>query len=666
MNSQKNIGYLAIWIVTIVLYGNTLMNQYALDDAIVITENNFTKQGIKGIDDILTNDTFTGFFGKKKDLVAGGRYRPLSMITFAIEYELFGLNPFISHLFNLILYALIGIFIFKTFSRLFDQKNNSKWYFSLPLLIAVLYIAHPVHTEAVANIKGRDEIMSMLGAVLTLYFSIIAVNDKKPVYFLYSGIAFFLALMSKENAITFLAVVPLALYIFNDVKLNKLLQAIIPLIISFVVFFMIRQAVVGQLITEPPQELMNNPFKGTTTAEKFATIFYTLGIYIKLLLYPHPLTFDYYPYHIPIMHWGSWKVVLPAIGYIIGFGYLFIYFFSHLFKLSGLSKQSISKGGIIAFAILFYLITLSIVSNIPFTIGAFMNERFIFMPSLAFCIILGYFLLIKLPGLLNQQLFKPVYFGLIIVLLSLYGIKTITRNTNWKNDFTLFTHDVTISTESAKSNCSAGGKLMEKAKKMEDKEKKKAYLERSIKHLKKAISIHPTYKDALLLLGNAYYEYNKNFEKTFYYYKQILKRNPHYGLVYDNAQKILAGVDSIDLKIKLYEMLFKYNPGRFEINYQLGNLYGKGKGNIKKAKYYLERAVKIKPKSKKALKDLGVAYGMSGDFKKSLQVMQKAIKLDPNDPQLYINMGISLKNIGAHQQAQKAFSKANQLKNNNK
>ena len=89
---DKTTNYLIygiIFALTFWLYGNTLFNGYALDDAIVITQNEFTKKWIDGIKDVLTTEGFTGFFGTKKNLVAGGRYRPLSLVTFAVEYSMF-------------------------------------------------------------------------------------------------------------------------------------------------------------------------------------------------------------------------------------------------------------------------------------------------------------------------------------------------------------------------------------------------------------------------------------------------------------------------------------------------------------------------------------------------------------------------------------------------
>ena len=68
------------------LYINTLGHDFVLDDGIVISENKFVKEGVRGIPDILSKDSFYGFFKKegKDKLVAGGRYRPMSMVMFIV------------------------------------------------------------------------------------------------------------------------------------------------------------------------------------------------------------------------------------------------------------------------------------------------------------------------------------------------------------------------------------------------------------------------------------------------------------------------------------------------------------------------------------------------------------------------------------------------------
>ena len=151
-------------IIVVLLNFNTLRNQYALDDAIVITKNQHVEKGLSGIPDILKNDTFQGFFGSQQDLVAGGRYRPLSLITFAIEYQFFGLNPVVGHFINIVIYAIIVVLLLLVLRELIPNANN-QW-LKIAWLTAFLFAIHPIHTEAVANIKGRDELMTLLFALL--------------------------------------------------------------------------------------------------------------------------------------------------------------------------------------------------------------------------------------------------------------------------------------------------------------------------------------------------------------------------------------------------------------------------------------------------------------------------------------------------------------------
>ncbi|HEX5113467.1 MAG TPA: hypothetical protein VFV79_11500, partial [Saprospiraceae bacterium] len=204
-----------LMVVAIGLYWTCVRFGYVLDDQIVITDNTFTKKGVDGIWDILSTESFSGYFGGQQDLVAGSRYRPLSIVTFAIEQSIFGSNPFERHLVNLLLYGLLGLLIFRIFSILIPEKENSPWLLSIPFLTAALYLFHPVHSEVVANIKGRDEIMTAIGALGALYFVLKYLPTKKIVWLILSGISMFLGLMSKENALTFLAVIPLTLYFFT-------------------------------------------------------------------------------------------------------------------------------------------------------------------------------------------------------------------------------------------------------------------------------------------------------------------------------------------------------------------------------------------------------------------------------------------------------------------
>lgn len=163
-----------ISLLAIILYIETIRFDYVLDDTILIVENKFTQKGIRGIGDIFKYESFRGYFGEQKDLVEGGRYRPLTIATFALEKSITGGKPSISHLINILFYVFTGILLYRVLLFMFPRARSAipdKWFFSVPFVATVLFIVHPLHIEVVGNVKGRDELFAFLGEMGGLYFT---------------------------------------------------------------------------------------------------------------------------------------------------------------------------------------------------------------------------------------------------------------------------------------------------------------------------------------------------------------------------------------------------------------------------------------------------------------------------------------------------------------
>ncbi|HJW29486.1 MAG TPA: glycosyltransferase family 39 protein, partial [Saprospiraceae bacterium] len=379
-----------------------------------------------------------------------------------MEQSLFGSNPFLRHTVNVLLYGLLGLLIFRIFSILMPPKANTPWMVSIPFIAAILYIFHPVHSEVVANIKGRDEIMTAFGALGALYFVLRYLPSKKIIWLVLSGISMFLGLMSKENAITFLAVIPLTLYFFSNAKAKTIFITLLPSLIAAIIYIVIRTNVIGYLLDSGKkiEDLMNDPFVEMNGLEKYATIMYTLGQYLRLLVYPHPLTHDYYPYAIPIMNWAK-PGVLISLALYLGMAYAFF---------RGWKSKSIY-----AWAIGFFIATISIVSNLVFPVGTFMNERFIFISSIAFSLICAYAWFqygwnSTKPGI------KWGSTAALILLLGGYAFKTYVRVPAWKDALSLNSQAVLVSDKSARANCFMATALYELGRDTSDvKEKQKIF-----------------------------------------------------------------------------------------------------------------------------------------------------------------------------------------------
>lgn len=668
---KRPLLYFILFAAAFALYANSIPNEFAFDDMIVITDNDFTKSGISGIPEIFKNDYLAGMYRKGTRMYRGGRYRPLSLVLFAIEYQFFGENPHVNHFMNVLLFAISCVLLFMVLDKLFlyftyHRQNklypHNVWFFSLPFVATMLYIAHPIHTEVVANIKGRDEIMAFLGGLATLWFSIKYVESNRKKYGIYTGIAFLLALLSKENAITFLAIIPLSIYFFdksivkaqsksnqkkykNKSPLLKYAMLSVPLLTAVLLFFIMRHAAVGEIEKKVSENLMTNPFLEASINQRYATTLYTLGLYLKLLIIPYPLTFDYYPYHILLVKFSDYQSIISLVLYI---ALLFV----AIYKTK--SKH------IVAYGIWFYLITLSPVSNVFFPVGVFMSERFLYMASLGYCIVVAYFIVYYIP-LITKRLFsektksllvlRSALTGILAILIIVYSIKTISRNTVWKNNFTLFTTDVKTSSNSLKSTAAAGEQLYIKAKNTDSVALKKQYYPLAEKYFKTTVKIYPEYIYVLMYLARIQINYHHDIDKAMQYYKQVLAINPDYDDVYNEVEKILENNSNIDKKLNIYRELYEINPNRYEVNYNLGALYGAYKNDLQKSIFYLERAIKFNPKSKRAFSDLGVAYGVYGNFQNAAQMLEMALRLDPDDTATMNNLSHIYRQLGKHQKA---------------
>jgi hypothetical protein len=597
-NNWKQTAILAA--LSLILYVQTMPYEYVLDDQIVITGNDFTQKGIAGIKDIFTTESFHGYFGEQKDLLPGSRYRPLSIATFAIEYELFGFNSAVGHLVNALLYLLTGLLLFRIFNLLFPSKKESVWFFNIAFVASLLFVLHPLHTEAVANVKGRDEIIALLGCLGGLYYALKYADDQKWLSIFLSGFCFFLGIMSKEISITFLAIIPFAIYFFTGRDFKTALKATMPAFVATLLYLLIRYMVLGYLFSSGSQmnDLMNNPFMGMNSSERAATKTYILGLYFKLGFFPHPLTHDYYPFHIPTMDWTKIASILS----------LLLYFVLGVLTLWGLRKKSIW-----AFCLIVYLAPLTLVSNIFFTVGTFMNERFLYFSTIGICLFLGYLFTEKLP-----KWKKPIGKYIAYTLTGLYVIgffyQSFTRIPAWRTPLTLNSAAVKVSKNSARVNTFMGTALFNEAKETDDKTKRRELVEQADGYITKSIQLYPKYYNANLMKAGIVaeiYRFDFNLAKLLDDFKSIASRRPDIKYLHEYF-------DYLNSKSSDYQILlnFYYDTGY--------NILFKRNRDYKWALHYLNYALSVDANNKQVLLAMSEVYQAAGDSKNANLYAQRA------------------------------------------
>src|SRR5262245_33574548 len=135
-----------------ILYAGTLAFPYVLDDDVITRGNRFVQQGLSGIPDILASNYLYGF-DRSVDIA----YRPVPLSSTALEVGLYGNRPSRHHLGNVLLYALLALTAWWTLWGLLGTEHPK-----VPWIATALFLVHPVHTEVVANIKGREELCAAL------------------------------------------------------------------------------------------------------------------------------------------------------------------------------------------------------------------------------------------------------------------------------------------------------------------------------------------------------------------------------------------------------------------------------------------------------------------------------------------------------------------------
>jgi len=667
------------------LYVNTWSFDFASDDTMMITSNEYTKGGIEGIKNIINSDAFEGFLGKGKNLLSGGRYRPLSQIIFNVEYSLFGLNPTLWHIQNTFFFAFGMLFLYIVLLNLFKIKSIN--WTNIAFITTLISIVHPLNTEVVANIKSFDLLLALIFSLAALYWSLLWYEKSKPILLVGVFISMILGILSKETALTFLGVIPLAVLFFRKYKAREFWIIFGVLLASVLSYFVMRVSLLGMPKSIEVTELLNNPFLEANASEKYATILFTWWHYIQLYILPINLTHDYYPYTIEIKQWSNPLVVLSLALYITATIWSLIKLYSTVFK-----KQ---KTNYFAFAWLFFIMIFSVSSNLFVSIGAFMNERFIFIADIGLSLILA-LLFLFIANRINNKSPKLVFI-ILIPILALFSLKTIIRNYAWQDDYTLFTTDVEVSVNSAKCNVSAGGKSYEKSKTILNPFKKDQLLNDAEKYLIQGIKIHPKYVQAYVLLGNVYFE-KEEFSKSFNSYQKALNmgdrkdalvnikslgvkyhqiKNYKNSLIvlqyYDKFEKnnsdakyFIAdnylNLNNIDTAIVILNKLIKRDSLYDEAFNKLGEIYGKYKNNIDASKYYLIKAYEINPKNASVCENLGVLNGIIGNFEQSIFFFEKAISIMKKPTaQIYQNISASYYKLGDKEKADEYLRKAGEL-----
>ncbi len=573
---------------SVLVYLNTLRNGFALDDFIVIKGNNLVTQGMAGIPELLTTPYHWGNFAIPNDL-----YRPLSLVMFAIEYQLFDGSPTPAHFINIALFAACVVLLFLFLDRLSDRKRTM-----LAFIAAMLFALHPIHTEVVANIKSRDELLCFFFAFLALNRYLKYADRGERSALIIGTLCYFLSLMSKETSITLAAVMPLVFFAYRSEHRKRSIYVTVCAIAAAAVFLTIRFSVLSSHNANNPNAvsfLDNMLVSAHSTGERMATAIYIMGYYIRLLLLPHPLVSDYSYNSIRLTSFGNVWVLLS----------LSVYVAMAVLGAWLLLRKSKSPA---AFGLLFFIITISLFSNIPFLVGAVMAERFLFFASVGFCLLLALGMeAVALRGNAPADPLKnKTAIAILVSIGVLYGGMAIARNSDWQDNYTLYTADTKSAPNNSRLHYNLGTNRLIAAEEETIPAEKARLVQEGMQSLKNCLAIYPGYALAVSQLGDAYFKM-RQMDSAELYIKRAIALDNHDTIASNNLAAIYFFANNYEKALETCLNTITNNPG-YQLAYINAGISHQHLNHIDSAILYFHKATQINPNNPSPYARIAKAY----------------------------------------------------------
>ncbi|GAA4463671.1 hypothetical protein GCM10023093_12690 [Nemorincola caseinilytica] len=626
---------LLLGVLTFVIYFNTLQNGFVLDDTMVYAKNTIVNQGFDGIPELLKTPRLKGFGYLKNE-----NYRPLSLVMFAAEVGMFGLNATAAHFFNILFFAVCVILLFHFLNKLLEGKTV------VAFIAALLFAVHPIHTEVVANIKSLDEIFCFLFAFLSLNIFVSYMRTGKIWWLLLGLISLFLSFLSKETVITFLGIIPLVFffYINNDKRRAIFMTAGAAVVAG--VYLLIRHNILSDYgASTSAVEFIDNALVGAPSmAMRLATAFFTLGMYVKLLFIPHPLINDYGYNSVPYVGFGNVWVLLSVVIYVAA-------------GVAGLYRLVKYKKDPWAFGILFYMATIALFSNIVFLMGSAMGERFLFFASAGFCLLAALAIekwILKADISYDSFVKNKLALGILIPVCLIFSYLTFARNAEWKDNPTLFKTDLAKAPENARLNYYIGNELVENVLPQEkDTAKRREILNEGIERLHKAISIFPRYTDAYTELGTAYLNLQR-YDSAEVNFKIAISQSAYQSIAANNLGTVYLRTNRPAEAIPYYKLAIQIKGDFVQAMCNMASCYSVLK-QFDSAILWLNQSLAIDPNYADAYMQLGLAYYFNNKYAEAEPYFRKAMEMNPTDVNAANNLGAVYLNSGKLQQAADIF-----------
>lgn len=601
---KNRIIFLSLLLIAIMgfsVYLNSLNGKFVWDDETLIKNNPYIRSW-PNLPKIFSRDIGRGT-GEKFCF-----YRPIQVFTYLCDYSIYGLNIRGYHLTSILLHILVASLICWLVNILFGNGLIS-------LIASLLFVIHPIHTEAVSYISCRADLLASLFILLSLVFYIKYLNSKKIIIYLIVLMTYLFAILSKE----FSLILPLLLLLYHYVfKIKFSLRRFFPILASGSLFILLRL-----MILPPPLSQRLSP---DTLFQRMPGVSVALCNYLRLLFLPFHLHMEY--------GYSLFKPTEPKaiLGYII-----------FLILLSwGIKNRKGNK--LISFSMFWFFISLFPQSNV-YPLNAYMAEHWLYLPSLGFFLILaqGLEYLYRTKGL---RILSIIF---LTAITGFYSLLTIKQNNYWREPVSFYERTLRYAPNSPTVLNNLGNSYYEGGR-----------LEEAITLYKKAIEIDPLHVKSYNNLANVYSKLGMT-EEAIGLCKKAITIDPNYAMTYYNLANAYAFGGNMEEAISFYKKSIMLIPDNPVIYNNLGNVY-RQIGKAEEAITFYKKAIELNPRYATAYNNMGIVLSTALDKEKeAIAAFIKAIESAPNFADAHYNLSVAYYYTKQYELATKHYREAIRL-----
>lgn len=583
---------LVLLITFVVLMKVTGYDFVTLDDESYVVQNN----DIRG----LSSEHLKAFFTK----YYVGMYQPLTMISYAIDYAVFKLNPAGYHTVNLLLHLLNTFFVFLLISKLSRRKY-------VAFFVAVLFGIHPMHMESVAWISERKDVLYAFFFLSSLLSYLeYKIYSKKKTFLFISIICFACSLLSKSMAVTLPALIFLMDYYFQKPIDKKSVIEKIPFLVLGAVFCFLA------FFSQKSQGGIN-PLGGYNPIDRIFISLYALAYYPVMMIFPAVQSvYHYFPVKtgnfLPLEYYGA-ALIIPAVYFII--------------------KRIKTNKKELIFGMLFYAFTVIPVLQIIPVGDSAVSERYTYIPYIGL-----FYLVINLPfSIIDNKNTSSVWNAKTLTAafaLCVLGFSAISfsRVGVWKNSYELLSNLIEKYPGRDHGYILRGNYLLKTGRFYD-----------ALDDYNSALAMNDNNGKTYYHRGKAKFSMNNTTgaENDFNMAAERGYASPELYNDRGNARQLLGNYKGA---LEDFNLALRLKPGFIEAIINRGNTF-LFTADYKNAIADYNRAIALKPDNADVYYNRGVARARLLDFKGSLSDFSEVIRLNPEDHQVYYLRGFSYFNI---------------------